>query len=201
MRCDGDLLTVKSGWPASACDEGQCPEIRGLAAGDLDGNGTIEVVVTFDNHQINVFHHDGVSMLASPFFTNRASAYSGKRLNRGQFIRWLDPVLEENHYHLHTGPWPHPSTDKWLQWTESPPCAADVDENGRNEVVCVTNVEKDVPYDTQHHCVMVLEGSYGDGSRSARRLPGWEQLPSSGHPLSRAGHMVPANQSPLRQPS
>jgi hypothetical protein len=46
----------------------------------------------------------------------------------------------------------------------------------------------DVPYDTKHHSIMVLEGSYGDGSRSARRLPGWEQLPSSGYPLSREGH-------------
>ncbi len=257
-------LAVKSGWPASACDQGQCPEVRGLAAGDLDGNGTIEIVatttqtaggaqvfvfnpngtlyqppglsysawprynlesgpgndadangagnhgygcyglnvgignldddpfqeivVTFDNHQINVFHHDGVSMLAGPYFTNRASAYSGNRLNWGQFIRWFDPVVEENHYHLHSGTWPHPSNEKWLQWTESPPCVADVDGNGKNEVVCITNVEKDVPYDTKHHSVMVLEGSYGDGSRSARRLPGWEALPSSGYPLSRAGH-------------
>jgi hypothetical protein len=257
-------LTVKSGWPARTCDQGQCPEVRGLAAGDLDGNGTIEIVatttqtaggaqvfvfnpdgtlyqppglsyrawprynletgpgndadangagnhgygcfglnvgignldddpfqeivVTFDNHQINVFHHDGVSMLASPYCTNRSSEYFGNRLNWGQFIRWFDPVVEENHYHLHSGPWPHPSTDKWLQWTESPPCVADVNGDGRNDVVCVSNVEKDEPYDTKHHSVMVLEGSYGDGSRSARRLPGWEQLPSSGYPLSRAGH-------------
>ena len=55
-------------------------------------------------------------------------------------------------------------------------------------MVCVSNVEKDVPYDTKHHAVMVLEGSYGDGARSARRLPGWEALPSSDYPLSRAGH-------------
>ncbi len=257
-------LTVKSGWPVRACDQGQCPEVRGLAGGDLDGNGTIEIVatttqtaggaqvfvfnpdgtpyqppglsyqawprynmetgpgndsdangagnhgygcfglnvgignldddpfqeivVTFDNHQINVFHHDGVSMLASPYFTNRSSEYFGNRLNWGQFIRWFDPVVEENHYHLHSGPWPNPSNDKWLQWTESPPCVADVNGDGRNEVVCVSNVEKDEPYDTKHHSLMVLEGSYEDGSRSARRLPGWEQLPSSGYPLSRAGH-------------
>jgi len=259
-----NTLTVKSGWPARACDQGQCPEVRGLAAGDLDGNGTIEIVatttqtaggaqvfvfnpngtlyqppglsyrawprynletgpgndadangagnhgygcfglnvgignldddpfqeivVTFDNHQINVFHHDGVSMLASPYFTNRDSAYLGNRMNWGQFIRWFDPTVEENHYHLHSGTWPHPNNEKWLQWTESPPCVADVNGDGKNEVVCVSNVEKDVPYDTKHHSVMVLEGAYGDGSRSARRLPGWEQLPSSGYPLSRVGH-------------
>jgi len=266
-----NTLTLKSGWPASACDGGQCPEVRGMAAGDLDGDGDIEivvtttqtvteaqvfifnadgtiyqpagygcsawpryntatgecgdaddngqgnngygcyglnvgignldddsfleVVVTYDNHQINVFNHTGESMLASDYFTNRSSQYSGNRMNWGQFIRWFDPQVEENHYHLHTGTWPHPSSQKWMQWTDSPPNVIDMDGDGNNEVVGVSNVEMDVPYDTKHHSVMVLEGSYGDGSRSARRLTGWETPVSSGYPQSRAGHSwyPPAN--------
>ena len=257
-------LVVKDGWPASACDAGQCPEVRGIAAGDLNGDGQVEIVVTttqtnggaqvfvfnpngtlyqpadlpynawprynteigagndadangqgnhgygcyglnvgignlnddalleivvtFDNHQINVFDHTGVSMPASPYFSNRSTAYFGNRLNWGQFIRWFGPEVEENHYHLHTGDWPHPSSRKWMQWTASPPNVADIDGDGKAEVVCVSNVEKDVPYDTKHHSVMVLQGSYGDGAGSARRLPGWDHLPSSGYPLSRDGH-------------
>jgi hypothetical protein len=257
-------LIVKNGWPASACDAGQCPEVRGIAAGDLNGDGKVEVVatttqtgggaqvfvfnpngtlyqppglsyaawpryntaegtgndadvngtgnrgygcfglnvgignlnddadleivVTFDNHQINAFLHTGVSLLASPYYTNRSTGYFGNRLNWGQFIRWFDPRVEENHYQLHTGSWPHPNSQKWMQWTASPPNVADIDGDGKAEVVCVSNVEKDVPYDTQHHSVMVLQGSYGDGARSARRLPGWEHLPSSGYPLNREGH-------------
>ncbi len=257
-------LTQKTGWPASVCSAGQCPETRGLAAGDLDGNGTIEIVatttqtqptgaqvfvfsasgnpyqpagltytawpryntaygtgndadangpgnhgygcyglnvglgnldddpqmeivVTYDNHAINVFEHTGVSKLAAPYFTNRATAYLGNRLNWGQFIRWFDPVVEGNHYNLHTGTWPHPKSQKWMQWTESPPSVADINGDGRNEVVAVANVEMDEPYDTKHHSIMVLEGSYGSGDRSARRLAGWEYPPSSGYPLSRAG--------------
>ncbi len=258
-------LKVKSGWPASTCSAGQCPEVRGLAAGDLDGNGSIEIVatttqtmpngaqvfvfnpdgtryqppglsfkawpryntasgpgndknvngqgnngygcyglnvgignldddpfqeivVTFDNHQINVFEHTGVSMLASPYFSNRSSQYNGNRLNWGQFIRWFDADVEHNHYHLHTGFWPHPSYNKWMQWTDSPPSVVDINQDGKSEVVSISNVEKHVPYKTKHHSMMVLQGSYGDGAETAKRLPGWNKLPSSGAPLSRSGH-------------
>ncbi|RUM38303.1 MAG: hypothetical protein DSY70_08110 [Desulfobulbus sp.] len=252
-------LHIKDGWPASTCSAGECPETRGLAAADLDNNGSIEIVatttqtrrdgaqvfvfnangslyqppglsfqawprynqntsdafvngpgnhgygcyglnvgignldddpekeivVTYDNHKINVFQHTGVSMPASPWFTNRESSYSGNRLNWGQFTRWFDPTVDTNQYHYHTGDWPHPRSQKWTQWTASPPSVADLNNDGKNEVVCVANIEKDIPYDTKHHSIMVLEGSYGNGTRSARRLAGWEHLPSSGYPLNR----------------
>src|SRR5215211_4399728 len=43
----GGRLAVK--WRASTCSGGQCPETRGMAAGDLDGDGRIEVVTTTTN--------------------------------------------------------------------------------------------------------------------------------------------------------
>ncbi len=256
-------LSVKAGWPASTCSAGMCPETRGMAAADLDGNGSIEVVVTttqtamggaqvftfnpdgtlyqpaglsfkawpryntatgpgndadfngqgntgygcygenvaianldadpqleivvtYDNHQINLFNHDGTSVLASSFYSNPQSQYLGMRMGWGQFIRWFDPTVEDNHYNTHSGAWPDVSKTMWLQWTASPPSIADVDGDGNNEVVGVPNAEEHMPYQTQGYAFMVLQGAQGDGSRSARRLPTFENLPLSGAPEAQA---------------
>jgi hypothetical protein len=259
----GSTLSVKPGWPADTTSGGSSPEIRGMASADLDGDGTIEIVVTttqttptsqggaqvfvfaangnlfqpvgghvpawprynnlpgpgndadrngpghsgfgcyglnaavgdidddpeleviatFDNHHIQVFDHDGVAIDASDYYTNRTPPWVGNRMTWGQFIRWADPAVEHDHYHLHTGTWPHPDWTEWLQWTASPPAVADLDLDGRFEVIGVPNVEMHVPYVTQAYAVMVLEGAHRDGSRSARRKSGWETLPRGDAPI------------------
>jgi hypothetical protein len=255
-------LRVKSGWPASVASGGQKPEVRGLAAADLDGNGTVEVVatttntsatgsqvfvfsangrlyqpagghtpawprynrlagsgndksfngqgnhgygayglnvgigqldddpqleivVTFDNHQINLFNHDGTSVLASAWYTNRASEYAGKRLGWGQFIRWLSRSVEDAQWHSHTGAWPTPKKNSWLQWTASPPSIGDLDNDGHAEVIGIPNVERKIPYETQAHAVMVLDGAQNGGVRSGRRHAGFTTLPKTGKPIVR----------------
>jgi hypothetical protein len=255
-------LQLERGWPASTCSGGQCPEARGMAAADLDGDGRVEVVVTttntsptgaqvfvfdasgglyrpqgapatawprfntlsgkgndtdfngagnhgygaygenvgignldddaeleivvtFDNHQINVFNHDGTSVLASPWYTNRQSEHAGRRLGWGQFIRWLSAKVEDDHYHRHVGPWPDVRKTMWLQWTASPPSVADLDGDGRNEVVGLPNAEMKEPYETQAYAFMVLDGAQDGGVRSARRHKGFVQLPLSDKPVVR----------------
>jgi hypothetical protein len=255
-------LRVKKGWPASVRSGGQTPEVRGLAAADLNHDGRVEVVATttntsptgaqvfvfnahgrlfqpknghdpawprynrlkgrgndlrfnkvgnhgygaygenvgignidddpaleiittFDNHQINAFNDDGTSVLASKWFTNPESDALGRRMGWGQFIRWLDPRVEKRHYHRHTGRWPSPARQPWLQWTDSPPVVADLDGDGRNEVVGLPNVERHIPYRTQGYAFMALDGAYGDGHRSARRHRGFEHPQVSNHPVHR----------------
>jgi hypothetical protein len=261
----GGQLRLKPGWPASTCSGGQCPETRGMAAADLDGDGRVEVVatttntsptgsqvfvfdasgglygspgawpryngddtgfngvgnhgygaygenvgigeldddpqleivVTFDNHQINVFNHDGTSVLASPWFTNRQSGHVGARLGWGQFIRWLSPRVERNHYHRHAGPWPDVRSTPWLQWTASPPSVADLDRDGRNEVIGLPNVEKKEPYETQAYAFMVLDGAQRGGIRSARRHKGFRRPPLTRKPAVRpAGDWYPPSGIP-----
>lgn len=267
----GGTAVQKSGWPVETTTAGNQPEVRGLAAGDLDGDGNIEIVATttqtersadggaqvfvyspdgssfqpagtsfeawprynartgeggdmdrngqghngygcyglnvaigdidddddleilatYDNHHIQAFDPDGEAIDSSPWFTNRQNDHDGQRLTWGQFIRWADPTVEEDHYHLHTGEWPHPRAQEWLQWTASPPNVVDLDGDGRNEVLGVPNVEMNEPYETQSYAIMVLEGAYGDGDRSARRLAGWEQLPRGESPIAVDGWYPP----------
>ena len=156
-----------------------------VAIGNIDDDTDLEIITTFDNHQINAFNLDGTSILASPWFTNRDSAAAGRRMGWGQFIRWADPRVERRHYHRHTGPWPSPARQAWLQWTASPPAVADLDGDGRNEVIGIPNVERHIPYRTQGYAFMVLDGAHGDGSRSARRHAGFETLPMSNRPVHR----------------
>ena len=77
----------------------------------------------------------------------------------GQFIRWLDPAVENNQYHRHIGPWPDVRKTPWLQWTASPPVVADLDGDGKNEVIGLPNVERGEPYVTQAYAFMALDGA------------------------------------------
>ncbi len=156
-----------------------------VGIGNLDDDRQLEIVVTFDNHQINVFNSDGTSMLASRWYTNRQSGQLGGRLGWGQFIRWLSPRVEARHYHRHVGPWPDVRKTPWLQWTASPPSVADLDRDGRNEVIGVPNVERKEPYETQAYAFMVLDSAQGSGRRSARRHRGFRSPPLSDKPAVR----------------
>jgi hypothetical protein len=155
-----------------------------LGAGNIDDDPALEVLATYDNHHIQAFHIDGTALNTDPtYFTNRSNECEDQPLTWGQFIRYLDPQVEEDHYHLHTGEWPGPDWTYWLQWTASPPSVADIDGDGRNEVVGFPNVEKDEPYHTYHYALMVLQGDYAaTGHRSGRRLPAFEELPLSEEP-------------------
>ena len=88
-------------------------------------------------------------------------------------------------YHRHVGPWPDVRQTPWLQWTASPPSVADLDRDGRNEVIGVPNVEMEEPYETQAYAFMVLDGAEGSGKRSARRHKGFRRLPLTSKPAVR----------------
>jgi hypothetical protein len=158
-----------------------------VGIGQFDDTPELEIAVTYDDHQINIFHNDGTSLLASSWFTNPATMYLNSRMGWGQFIRWADPMIELNHYHLHSGTWPDPGNGQmWLQWTASPPTFADLDGTGKNQVIGFPNGETGTPYVTQAYLLAVFDGNYGDGSLAGMRHPGFETMPSSQQPVVRA---------------
>ncbi|MBW2735998.1 MAG: VCBS repeat-containing protein [Deltaproteobacteria bacterium] len=203
-------LTAWRAWPRYNFDsgEGNDADANGMGhggygcyglnvgVGNMDDDDELEIIVTYDNHHINAFNHDGTSITASSWYTNRDSDYADQPLDWGQFIRWLDPAVEDDHYHLHTGTWPHPREQSWLQWTASPPNVVDIDGDGKNEVVGVSNAERNVPYETVFEAVMVLEGDYASEDRSARRLAGWESLPHGAAPQMRPEGWYPPSSMP-----
>ncbi|MBW2278873.1 MAG: VCBS repeat-containing protein, partial [Deltaproteobacteria bacterium] len=156
-----------------------------VGVGDIDDDDDREILVTYDNHHIQAFNEDGTALSSDPsYFSRRGDPCEDEPMSWGQFIRWLDPAVEDDHYHLNQGEWPHPDWTMWLQWTQSPPSVGDINGDGLNEVIGVPNAEQDTPYHTYHHAVMVLEGDYeATGHRGARRLPGWEVLPLAEEPL------------------
>lgn len=162
-----------------------------VGIGNIDDDDELEILATYDNHHIQAFKIDGVAINASPWFTNRSNEFDGERFTWGQFIRWADPTVEEAHYHLHEGEWPHPSWTEWLQWTASPPSVADIDGDGYNEVVGAPNIEMHEPYETQAYGIFVLKGAYGNGDESAMRKEGWEVIPRGEKPISVDGWYPP----------
>ncbi|MBI5489745.1 MAG: VCBS repeat-containing protein [Deltaproteobacteria bacterium] len=155
-----------------------------IGIGNIDDDPELEILGTYDNHHIQAFNPDGVALDTDPtYFTNRSNECEGAPLTWGQFIRYLDPQVEEDHYHLHTGEWPGPDWTYWLQWTASPPTVADLNGDGLNEVIGFPNAEKDEPYHTYHYALMVLQGDYAANNHaSGRRLPAFEVLPLTEEP-------------------
>ena len=113
-----------------------------VGIGQLDGDPQLEVVVTYDNHLVNVFNHDGTSVLASPWYrTARAPTPVPPRVGP------VHPVAEPArqgppHAPPHRAVARHQNSNAWLQWTASPPSIADLDRDGRDEVIGLPNVER-----------------------------------------------------------
>lgn len=118
------------GWPQSkGCEE--CNEYGGynqnVGAADLDGDGMPEVVASFDASYIGIMHADG-----KPFPAGAVFADAGPWSSSIPMFHDLDLALQG---------WGADGEHR-DEFTDSPPAFADLDGDGKPEVILYSNHEK-----------------------------------------------------------
>jgi hypothetical protein len=178
---DGTLLP---GWPevdAGVCDPAPpaepCWDFGGynqnIGAGDLDGDGVLDVISTYDAIGFGTFHGDG-----TPFRTHESFA-----------DRVVTSVEAYHDLSLAQQGW---GTGDRSEFTYSPPVIADIDGDGTMNVILAGDHEHSNDTTNQGITVWVLEPDM-------RRPDGWVTPKDAGPPLAYGdlGHnIVPTAPSP-----
>ena len=157
--------STASGWPqVGECNApaGDCIDYGGfnqnIGAGDLDGDGVLDVVSTYDAIGFGVFSGDGTNFPTDPAFADAwvtgVEAYH-------------DPALSQQGW----------GDGDRSEFTYSPPVIADIDGDGDYEVVLGGDHESSQSTDNQGISTWVL-------NHDMTRPAGWEWPKDSGPPLA-----------------
>lgn len=157
---------VRPGWPQvnhQTCDP--CSDFGGynqnIGVGDLDGDGALEVISTYDCCHISAFHGDGAPVAVDAGFADAGP--------------WFASVPMFHDLALAQQGWGADGNDR-DEFTDSPPVVADLDADGQMEIVLVSDHELAGEYVNRGNCFWVLE-------RDMTRTPGWELPKTTGEPL------------------
>lgn len=172
--------TTAAGWPRvgeCSAPEGDCIDYGGfnqnIGAGDLDGDGLLDVISTYDAIGFGVFSGD-----ATPFEAHQDFADG-----------WITGVEAYHDLTLSMQGWGNGDRS---EFTYSPPVVADVDADGDNELILAGDHEHTESTSNQGISVWVL-------NHDLTRPPGWERPKDSGAPLgyeSLGTNIVPTYPAP-----
>lgn len=156
--------TAVNGWPQ--VDAGDCPDCssyggynQNIGAADLDGDSFPEVVSTYDCANIGFMNGDGSPLPAH-------SMFSGDFVNNIPMFHDLDLAIQG---------WGADMNDR-DEFTDSPPVFADLDSDGKNEVIVYSDHERAGEYKILGNCLWVL-------NEDLSRVPGFETPICSEAPL------------------
>jgi hypothetical protein len=150
------------GWPqVQNCPE--CNEYGGynqnIGSADLDGDGTPEVVSTYDCSNIGIMHADGSPLAANPMFN-------------GPYVSSV-PMFHNIAYAIQG--WGADGNDR-DEFTDSPPVFGDIDNDGLPEIILYSDHERAGEYVNRGNSLWVL-------NPDMTRVPGFETPITSGAPL------------------
>jgi hypothetical protein len=169
-----------SGWPQVGdcmAPEGDCIDYGGfnqnIGAGDLDGDGVLDVISTYDAIGFGVWNGDGTNFPAHESFADS----------------WITGVEAYHDLALSQQGW---GTGDRSEFTYSPPVIADIDADGDHEIVLGGDHEHSDSTDNQGVTVWVL-------NHDMTRPDGWTSPKDGGAPLAyeSIGHnIVPTYPAP-----
>jgi hypothetical protein len=158
--------------PAEACwDFGGYNQ--NIGAGDLDGDGVLDVISSYDAIGFGVFHGDGSPFPTADSFTDRVIT---------SVEAYHDLALSQQGW----------GTGDRSEFTYSPPVIADIDGDGDKEIVLAGDHEHSDSTDNQGITTWVL-------NHDMTRPAGWDSPKDSGDPLAYGdlGHnIVPTTPAP-----
>jgi hypothetical protein len=154
--------TTLAGWPqvsdhTEKNDYGGYNQNIGIA--DLDGNGTKDIVCTYDICHIGAFYANGESFLANAMFT-------GKYVSSVPMFHDIALAIQG---------WGADGNDR-DEFTDSPPVFADMDNDGLPEIILYSDHEKAGEYKNRGNCLWVV-------NPDLTRVAGFELPLTTGMPL------------------
>jgi len=160
-RADGAAVPgfppVASG--VSGCDPGPCYFAglydQNLAIGDLDGDGKQDLVLPHDNAYASFFKGTGAAFDSAPIYRKRPKT-PGVR-----YLHSLDQAMQ--------GFADDEQTENQAHFTNTPPAIADVDGDGKPDIVMVGSVQNAAQSDRKRGVALWVVG------HDASRRPGWEE--------------------------
>lgn len=150
------------GWPqVQDCPE--CNEYGGynqnIGTADLDGNGTVEVISTYDCCYVGFMHADGSPLIANPIF-------KGPCVSSVPMFHLISLAIQG---------WGNDGNDR-DEFTDSPPVFGDIDSDGLPEVILYSDHELAGEYVNRGNSLWAL-------NCDMTRVQGFDPPVTSGGPL------------------